>query len=103
MERRHFLKIAVGAAAATTIISAAAVAAPLSTHPLTDPATPQNPAVRPAVTTEREVETLQPEQVRWHHGWRRHWGWRRRHWGWRRRHWGWRRHHWHRHWRRRYW
>jgi len=97
MERRHFLKIAVGAAAATAMISAAAVAAPLSVHPLTDPRPPQNPAVRPAVTTEREVETLQPEQVRWHHhGWRRHWGWRRRHWGWRR-------HRWHRHWRRRYW
>jgi len=43
MERRHFLKIAVGAAAATTVISAAAVAAPLATHPLTDPGPSQNP------------------------------------------------------------
>jgi hypothetical protein len=80
---------------------------------------PHNPDAQPAVTSDDEVDRLQPEEVRWgrrgwgHRRWgyRRHWGWRRRHWGWRRRrYWGWhrrrrvwRRRYWRRHYRRRYW
>ena len=107
MERRHFLKLAFGLAAGAATLAASAQAAPLSPHPLhEDGRTPASPDAHPAVTNEREVEHLKPEEVRWgrHRGWgRRHWGWRRRHWGWRRRHWGWHRRRWHRRWRRRYW
>jgi hypothetical protein len=126
MERRHFLKVAIGFAAGAAALAATAHAAPLSLHPLVpDGGLPPENDVHPAVTSDAEVEQLKPEQVRhghghghhrgwghghhygWgrghHYGWRRrHYGWRRRHWGWRRRHWGWRRRHygWRR---RRYW
>jgi hypothetical protein len=102
MERRHFLKIAVGVAAGATALAISAQAAPLTPHPLTEtqPLPPGSPDIRPAVTTGEEVDRLKPEEVRWGRRWhRRHWGWRRRHWGWRRRHWGWR----HRRWHRRHW
>jgi len=106
MERRHFLKLAVGFSAGAAALAASAQAAPLAPHPLEDNGRlpPANEDARPAVTSENEVDRLKAEQVRWghghHRGWHhRHWGWRRRHWGWRRRHWGWR----HRHWRHRYW
>jgi hypothetical protein len=103
MERRDFLKLAVGLAAGTAALATAAQAAPMMVPPLIRDGRlpPGKQDVTPAVTSEAEVENLRPEQVRWgHHGhWhRRHWGWHRRHWGWRRRHWGWRRRHWHRHW-----
>ena len=94
MERRHFLKVAIGFAAGAAAVAASASAAPLSPYPLNE-RLPSGSDAQPAVTSQAEIEQLTPEQVRWH---RRHWGWRRRHWGWRRRHWGWRR----RHWRRRY-
>jgi hypothetical protein len=116
MERRHFLKIAFGAAAGAAALAASVQAAPLLPHPLEENGRlpPANEDARPALTTEDEVNRLKPEEVRWgrrwghrrHWGWRRrHWGWRRRrHWGWRRRHWGWHRRRWHRrYWRRRYW
>jgi len=104
MERRHFLKLAVGFAAGAAALAASAQAAPLAPHPLTENGRlpPSNDEARPAVTTGEEVEHLKPEEVRWHG---RHWGWHHRHWGWHHRHWGW--HHrrrWHRrYWRRRYW
>ena len=95
MERRHFLKIAVGAVAGAAALGAAAQAAPLMPHPLQDQRPqPGSPEVHPAVTTADEVDRLKPEEVRWGRHWhRRHWGWHRRHWGWghRRRH---RRHWW---------
>ncbi|HEX3115624.1 MAG TPA: twin-arginine translocation signal domain-containing protein [Bradyrhizobium sp.] len=116
MERRHFLKLAVGAAAgAAALAAASAQAAPLSPQPLTgaDRLSGTNAGAHPAVTSEAEVEHLNPEQVRWghhgHHHWgwhHRHWGWHRRHWGWHHRHWGWHHRHWgwhHRHWHRHYW
>ncbi len=111
MERREFLKFAVGFAAGVATLAATAQAAPLMPQPLNEDAKlPQNPDAQAAVTSGDEVDRLQPEEVRWgrHRGWgHRHWGWRRRHWGYRRRHWGWRRRHWgwrRRHWRRRrYW
>lgn len=103
MERRDFLKIAVGVAAGAAALVASAQAAPLLPQPLAgNPPLPAGTEALPAVTTGEEVEHLKPEQVRWH----RRWGWRRRrYWGWhRRRHWGWRRRHWRRrYWRRRYW
>jgi hypothetical protein len=104
MERRHFLKLAVGFAAGAAALAASAQAAPLVPHPLAGDGELPPAGAHPAVTTGDEVERLKPEEVRW----RRHWGWRRhhwrRHWGWRRRHWGWHRRRWHRrYWRRRYW
>jgi hypothetical protein len=87
MERRHFLKLAVGFTAGTAALAATARAAPISPQPLAKPEElpPANHDARAAVTSEAEVEHLKPEQVRWGHG--HHWGWRHRHWGWRRRHW----------------
>jgi hypothetical protein len=95
MERRHFLKIAVGVAAGAAALAVTAEAAPLV--PLALPnggaLSPAGSDAHPAVVTGNEVNKLKPEQVGWHHGWgHRHWGWRHRHWGWR-----------HRHWHRRYW
>jgi hypothetical protein len=101
MERRHFLKIAVGVAAGAAALAATAQAAPLMPHPLAEDQRlpPGSPDIRPAVTTGDEVDRLKPEEVRWGHHWHhRHWGWRRRHWGWRHRHWGWRHRHHRRHW-----
>ncbi len=114
MERRHFLKLAVGFAAGGAALAASAHAAPLMPAPLPDDARLRaNKDAQPAVTSGEEVDRLTPEEVRWgrghHRGWgHRHWGWRRRrHWGWRRRrYWGWhrRRRRWRRrYWRRRYW
>src|ERR1700756_3204793 len=61
MERRHFLKLAVGFAAGATALAASAEAAPLSPQlPLArderSPAASED--LHPAVTTEAEVERL---------------------------------------------
>lgn len=101
MERRNFLKLALGMTAGVAAFAATAQAAPLSPQPLGNPhPMPQgNSDAHPAVTSSEEAAQLKPEQVRWHgygHWHHRHWGWRRRHWGWRRRHWGWRHRRWHR-------
>ncbi|MES1149934.1 MAG: twin-arginine translocation signal domain-containing protein [Bradyrhizobium guangdongense] len=98
MERRDFLKFALGAAAASAALAASAQAAPLTPQPIEGPgvAPRANPDVQPAVTSSEEAAELKPEQVHWR-GRGHHWGWHRR------RHWGWRRRHWRRHWRRRYW
>ena len=98
MERRDFLKFALGAVAGGAALAASAQAAPLMPAPLAgDGRLPVGNDAQPAVTSENETERLTPEQVRWRRGWRRR-RWRRRHYGWhgRRR---WRR----RYWRRRYW
>jgi hypothetical protein len=107
MERRHFLKVAFGfaAAAGAATLAASAQAAPLAPQPLVKNGLPAgNEQPHPAVTTADEVGRLKPEEIRWGRHWHRRWHWRRRHW---RRHWGWRRHrHWgwrHRWHRRRYW
>lgn len=95
MERRNFLKLALGlTAGAAAFAATAAQAAPLSPQPVADPTrTPQgNSDAHPAVTTSEEAAELTPEQVHWH-GHHRHWGWRRRHWRRHRRRWH-RRHHW---------
>ena len=104
MERRDFLKLALGFVAGGAALAASAQAAPLMPAPLADGGKPPaGPDARPAVTSGDEVDRLTPEEVRWgrgrHRGWgRRRWGWRRRRY--RRRYWGWRRR---RRWRRRYW
>ena len=126
MERRDFLKIALGVVAGAATMAVSAQAAPLVPQPLVpDGGLPAYQDAYPAVTSGDEVDRLTPQEVRWghghhggwghghHHGWghrhwgHRHWGWRRRHWGWHHRHWGWRRRHWgwhrRRYWRRRYW
>ena len=93
MERRHFLKFAIGFAAGAVALAAAAQAAPLAPHPLEESGRPLPQDVSPAVTTKAEVDRLAPQEVRWGRHWhRRHWGWHRR----------WHRHHWRR-WHRRYW
>ncbi|MBW7970863.1 twin-arginine translocation signal domain-containing protein [Bradyrhizobium sp. BR 10289] len=86
MERRNFLKLALGMTAGAAAFAATAQAAPLSPQTLGGPARmPEaNPDAHPAVTTPDEAAQLKPEQVHWHG---RHWGWRHRHWGWRRRRW----------------
>ena len=111
MERRHFLKLALGFAAGAAALAAGAEAeaAPLAPQPLAKDLPPPGDAeARPAVTTDEEVDRLSPDQVRWGRGrgrgWgRRGWGYGRRRWGWRRRrYWGYRRRV-RRRWRRRYW
>ena len=87
MERRNFLKLAIGVAAGAATLTAAAQAAPLAPQPLNGPAGSPgaNADIRPAVTSSEEIAQMKPEQVHWHGHWRhRHWGWRRR---WHRRHW----------------
>ena len=115
MERRNFLKLALGigcmAAAGAVFRATESEAAPLLPSGLADRAhSSRDGDAQHAVTSPEEAERIAPDQVRWghhghwHHGHGHHWGWHRRHWGWRRRHWGWRHHHrhWHRHWHRRY-
>lgn len=103
MERRDFLKFALGVIAGAAAFAASAQAAPLMPQPLNDDA--KLPEAQPAVTSKEESENLSPEEVRW--GRRRRWGYRRRwrrrrYWGYRRRRfWGYRRRR--RVWRRRYW
>ena len=93
MERRRFLKLAVGMAAGTAALTVGAQAAPLSPRPLggDERLSRAHQDIHSAVTTETEVEHLKPEEVRWvhhwHHHWHRRWHWHRRHWGWHRRHW----------------
>ena len=95
MERRHFLRLALGLAAGTALVAATAEAAPISPQPLAGTLPEPDRNAHPAVTSAAEVDQLKPEQVHWGHHWHRHW--HRRHWGWRHRHWGWRHRHWHRH------
>ena len=106
MERRDFLKLALGFVAGGAALAASAEATPLMTAPVAaGDKLPAGPDAQPAVTSGDEVDRLTPEYVRWG---RRHRGWRRRYWrrrryrylGWRRRHWRGRRR---RYWRRRYW
>jgi hypothetical protein len=76
MERRDFLKIALGAAGGAAALAATAQAAPLAPHPLAeDERLPANEAARPAVATDDEVNRLKPEEVHWR---RRDWRGRRR-------------------------
>ncbi|WJR81162.1 twin-arginine translocation signal domain-containing protein [Bradyrhizobium sp. NP1] len=96
MERRDFLKLALGFTAGAAALAASAQAAPLLPQPLAGEMRPPDVEAHPAVTTRQEADQLQPQEVRWGHG--HHYGWHRGH------HWGWRHHRWHRHhWHRRHW
>lgn len=92
MQRRDFLKLAMGIAGATAAFAATANAAPLSPITPAPVAAPDRGDVEPAVVTRDEVDQLKPTEVRWGH--HHHGGWHHRHWH--RRHW-WHRHHWRRH------
>ena len=82
MERRGFLKLALGVAAAAGVAGATSRTEAL---PVAAAVQPQSPATaeatpEPAVATPQDVEGAHVEKV-W---WRRRWWWRRRCWGWRR-------------------
>ncbi len=64
MERRDFLKLAVGFAAGAAALAATVQAAPLMPHPLADDGQlpPSNQDAHPAVTTESEVEHSSPKR-----------------------------------------
>jgi len=107
MDRRGFLKLAFGVAAAGAATITAARAAPFAPQALT--AKPLEPDQLPqaAIANDDDLNEARIEQVRWgRRRWRRRrWGFRRRYWR-RRRYWGWRRRrrfHRRRYWRRRYW
>ena len=114
MERREFLKIALGVVAGAAAMAASAQAAPLAPQPLVpdgwlpanqDAIPPSRQATKSIVSHLKKcagaTAIMAAGAMAAHRGWgHRHWGWHRRHWGWRRRHWGWHRR---RYWRRRYW
>jgi len=86
MERRGFLKLTLGIAAAAAVFGATI---PSEAMPVTAPVEPERlptKAPDPAVATPEDIEDAKPEQVQYRRGyWRRRWRWRRRYW--RRRRW----------------
>lgn len=102
MDRRGFLKVALGVTGA----AAALAALPAQAMPRMAPVPPTGPmpgeAPAAAIATPEDIADAKVENVYW--GWRRrrywrHRYWRRRRWGyyhrpWRRRYWGWRRRRW---------
>jgi len=101
MERRHFVNLAFGVAAAVAVFAATANAAPLPPiSPEQSLVLPGAAGAEPAVVGQDEVDRLKPEEVHWRH--HRHWHhWHHHHWHhWHHHHWHhWHHHHWHhRHW-----
>jgi hypothetical protein len=94
MERRDFLKIAMGFVAGGAALAATAQAAPLPPASGKLKAAPAPAGVEPAVVSQDEVDRIKPEQVRWHHHHHGHWHrrWHHRHW-----HRRWHHRHWHHH------
>jgi hypothetical protein len=96
MERREFLKLALGFTAAAGAI--AATAATAQAAPMLPPSRdftsgPKDQlTAEPAIATQDAFDAMQPEQVQW--GWRRRRRWRRYYW---------RPRYWRRRYRRRYW
>jgi hypothetical protein len=90
LERRNFLKIALGVSVVVVASVGTAQAAPYLLRRPDDDASGQagpNSELKPepALTTQDEVESLSPEQVQWRRrrGFGRRWGrrrWRRRYW-----------------------
>jgi hypothetical protein len=83
MERRDFLKLTLGIAAAAAVVGATTQSQAM---PVLAPAEPQNPKTEatpePAVATPKDVEDAQVENVQWwrrrrRYYWRRPWRWRR--------------------------
>jgi hypothetical protein len=98
MDRRGFLKVALGVTgAAAALATLPAEAMPMAPLPQTGPRAGEAPAA--AIATPEDLAEAKVENVYW--GWRRRrwgyrrWGyyrpWRRRYygWGWRRRRWWW--------------
>jgi hypothetical protein len=76
MERRDFLKIALGAVGGAAALAATAQAAPLSPHQIVEDGRRLSATqdAHPAVTNENEVDWISPEEVRWGRHWHhRHW------------------------------
>ncbi|HEX3180700.1 MAG TPA: twin-arginine translocation signal domain-containing protein [Beijerinckiaceae bacterium] len=106
MDRRGFLKVALGVAgAAAALATLPAEAMPrIAPVPKTGPKPGEVPAA--AIATPEDIAEAKVENVYWRRRWGyRRWGYRR--WGYRRwgyRPWRWRRRYWRRrYWRRRYW
>ncbi|HZY12953.1 MAG TPA: twin-arginine translocation signal domain-containing protein [Beijerinckiaceae bacterium] len=103
MDRRGFLKVALGVTgAAAALASLPAQAIPMARMPQTGPLPGEAPAA--AIATPEDIADAKVENVYW--GWRRRRYWRHRYWRhryWRRRRWGYRRWGYYRPWRRRYW
>ncbi|MGO8914048.1 MAG: twin-arginine translocation signal domain-containing protein [Bradyrhizobium sp.] len=98
MERRDFLKFAIGLIAGGAALAAvSAQAAPLPPISVEQALLPsRGESAKPAVVSQDDVDRLKPEEVRWGHHGHHHWGhhhWHRHHWG----HRHWHRHHWHHH------
>jgi hypothetical protein len=96
LERRSFLKLALGLAA----VGVAAVSATQSQAmpTLAMPAQPpidKEPQPEPAIANQDDVADAAPEKVQWHYRRYSRWHWRRR--------WHYRRWYWRRRWRHRYW
>jgi hypothetical protein len=75
MERRDFLKFALGAVGGAAALAATAQAAPLSPHQIVENGRlSATQDAHPAVTNENEVDRVLPEEVRFARHWhRRHW------------------------------
>lgn len=76
MERRDFLKIALGAVGGAAALAATAQAAPFSPHQIVEDGRRLSATqdAHPAVTNENEVDRISPEEVRWGRHWHhRHW------------------------------
>ena len=75
MERRDFLKIAMGFVAGGAALAATAQAAPVP--PVSGALIGCSPgwqlSVEPAVVSQDEVDRIKPEEVRWHHHHHGHW------------------------------
>jgi hypothetical protein len=96
MERRDFLKIAMGLVAGGAALAASGVqAAPLPPVSGEPKAAPAPVGAEPAVVSQDDIDHIKPEEVRWHG---HHRGWHHHHRGWHHRHWGWHRRWHHRHW-----
>jgi hypothetical protein len=81
MERREFLRLTLGIAAATAVVGATTQSQAMPVMPPAEPKAEATP--EPAVATPRDVEDAQVEKVQW-------WRWRRRRYYYRRP-WRWRR------------
>ena len=94
MDRRGFLKMALGVTgAAAALASLPAEAMPMAPMPQIGVKPGEAPAA--AIATPDDIAEAKVENIYW--GWRRRRYWRRRYWRhryWRRRYWGWRRRRW---------
>ncbi len=93
MERRDFLKLALGLAGAVAVAGAVTPSEAAPAMAPLDPRPDNRAAAEPAIATDKDLDAAAAEPVQWRRRRWRRWGVRRRrYWGWRpRRYWGWRR------------